>query len=54
MYGLFCAICAYQIYIIGVKNLIVEIDAKYLKGMLNNLGIQPNATINWWIASICN
>jgi hypothetical protein len=26
----------YSIYIIGVKNLVVEVDAKYLKGMLNN------------------
>jgi hypothetical protein len=24
------------IYIIGVKNLVIEVDAKYLKGMLNN------------------
>jgi hypothetical protein len=35
-----------------VKNLIVEVDAKYLKGMLNNPDIQPNVTINWWIAGI--
>jgi hypothetical protein len=41
-----------HIYIIGVKNLIVEVDAKYLNGMLNNPDIQPNATINRWIAGI--
>jgi hypothetical protein len=52
LYGLFHTLCAYQIYIIRVKNLIVEVDTKYLKGMLNNLDVQPNATINWWIASI--
>jgi hypothetical protein len=46
LYGLFRALHAYRIYIIGVKNLIVEVDAKYLKGMLNNPDIQPNATIN--------
>jgi hypothetical protein len=46
LYGLFCALRAYRIYIIGVKNLVVEVDAKYLKGMLNNPDIQPNATIN--------
>jgi hypothetical protein len=46
LYGLFHALCAYRIYIIGVKNLVVEVDAKYLKGMLNNPDIQPNATIN--------
>jgi hypothetical protein len=36
LYSLFPALRAYRIYIIGVKNLIVEVDAKYLKGMLNN------------------
>jgi hypothetical protein len=46
LYGLFRALCAYRIYIIGVKNPVVEVDAKYLKGMLNNPDIQPNATIN--------
>jgi hypothetical protein len=52
LYGLFHALHAYRIYIIGVKNLVVEVDAKYLKGMLNNPDIQPNATINQWIAGI--
>jgi hypothetical protein len=52
LYGLFHALRAYHIYIIGVENLVVEVDAKYLKGMLNNPDIQPNATINWWIAGI--
>jgi hypothetical protein len=45
LYGLFRALHAYHIYIIGVKNLVVEVDAKYLKGMLNNPDIQPNAMI---------
>jgi hypothetical protein len=53
LYGLFHTLCAYHISIIGVKNLVVvEVDTKYLKGMLNNLDIQPNVNINWWIASI--
>jgi hypothetical protein len=52
LYGVFHALRAYRIYIIGVKNLIVEVDAKYLKGMLNNPDIQPNVTINRWIAGI--
>jgi hypothetical protein len=46
LYGLFHALRAYRIYIIGVNNLIVEVDTKYLNGMLNNPDIQPNATIN--------
>jgi hypothetical protein len=52
LYGLFCALHACCIYIIRVKNLVVEVDTKYLKGMLNNPDIQPNATINRWIAGI--
>jgi hypothetical protein len=52
LYGLFRALCAYRIYIIRVKNLVIEVDTKYLKGMLNNPDIQPNATINRWIAGI--
>jgi hypothetical protein len=36
LYGLFHTLHAYHIYIIGVKNLVVEVDTKYLKGMLNN------------------
>ena len=39
-------------FIFGVTNLIVELDAKYVKGMINNPDLQPNATINRWIAGI--
>ena len=52
LYGLFRALRAVRIYIIGVKNLVVEVDAKYIRGMINNPDIQPNATINRWIAGI--
>ena len=37
---------------IGVRNLIVEMDAKYIKGMLTELELQPNAVINRWIQGI--
>ena len=30
----------------------VEVDAKYIKGMLNDPNLQPNATINRWIQGI--
>ena len=30
----------------------MEMDAKYVQGMINNLDLQPNATINRWIAGI--
>ncbi|GBE85400.1 hypothetical protein SCP_0705870 [Sparassis crispa] len=41
-----------RIYVIGVANLVIEVDVKYIKGMLNNPNIQPNATINRWITGI--
>ena len=39
-------------YIIGAENFVVEVDAKYIKGMINNPDIQPSGTINRWIAGI--
>ena len=52
LYGLFRALRAYRLYLVGVKNLQVEVDAKYIKGMLNEPDLQPNATINRWIQGI--
>jgi len=52
LFGLFRALKDCQIWIIRVKNLVVEVDAKYIKGMINNSDIQPNATINRWISAI--
>jgi hypothetical protein len=52
LYGLFLALRAVRIFIFGVANLTVEMDAKYVKGMINNPDLQPNATINRWIAGI--
>ena len=52
LYGLFRALRQFHIYIIGVRNLIVEVDAKYIKGMLNEPELQPNAVINRWIQGI--
>jgi hypothetical protein len=46
LYGLFHALRAVCIFIFGVKHLTVEVDAKYIKGMINNPDLQPNATIN--------
>ena len=37
----------------GVRKLIVETDAKYIKGMLQNLDMMPTSTINRWIDAIC-
>ena len=52
LYGLFRSLRAVWVFIFGVTNLVVEMDAKYVKGMINNPDLQPNATINQWIAGI--
>lgn len=52
LYGLFRALRSYRIYLVGVKNLVIEVDAKYIKGMLNEPDLQPNAAINRWIQGI--
>ena len=50
--GLLDALRSVRIFIIGVQNLVVEVDAKYIKGMINNPDILPDNTINRWIAGI--
>ena len=52
LFGLFCALKQTCVHIIGARNFIVEVDAKYIKGMLNHPDIQPNAAINCWISAI--
>src|ERR1700731_443564 len=52
LYGLFRALRSYWIYLIGLPKFTVKMDAKFIKGMLNNLDIQPNTAMNQWIASI--
>ncbi|TFK20820.1 hypothetical protein FA15DRAFT_546552, partial [Coprinopsis marcescibilis] len=52
LFGLFRVLKDVRLYIIGVQNLVVEIDALYVIGMINKPDIQPNATINRWIAGI--
>ena len=52
LFGLFRALHDARLYIFGVKHLVVEVDACYIKGMINNPDLQPNVTINRWIAGI--
>ena len=52
LYGLFRALKETQLFTIGVKKLIVEMDAKFIKGMINNPTLHPNDAINRWIAAI--
>jgi len=46
LFGLYCALRQWRLYIIGIKNLYVEVDAMYIKGMLNEPDLQPNVAIN--------
>ncbi|ETW82829.1 hypothetical protein HETIRDRAFT_54938 [Heterobasidion irregulare TC 32-1] len=39
-------------YLIGIQNLIVKVDACYIKGMLTNPDLKPSASINQCIISI--
>ncbi|OBZ72853.1 Transposon Tf2-9 polyprotein [Grifola frondosa] len=41
IYGLFRALRALRLYLIGVRNLVIEVDARYIKGMLQNPDIAP-------------
>jgi hypothetical protein len=52
LYGLYCTLGALHLYLIGIHNLIVEVNARYIKGMLSNPNIAPSASINRWIISI--
>ena len=46
LYSLFCALQAVCIFVFGVTNFTVEMDAKYIQGMISNPDLQPNVTIN--------
>jgi hypothetical protein len=52
LFGLYRALRTWRIHLIGVKTLHVEVDAQYIKGMLNEPDLQPNAAINRWIQGI--
>ena len=52
LYGLHRALRALKLYLIGVRNMIIEVDARYIKGMLANPDLNPGASINRWILSI--
>ena len=52
LFGLYRALRHWRIYIIGVKKLIVEVDAKYIAGMINQAELQPDAAVNRWVQEI--
>lgn len=52
LYGLFRSLKAVRVWIVGVRRLIVEVDAAYIRGMINNPDMLPHGSINRWIAGI--
>jgi hypothetical protein len=52
LYGLFRALRAWKMYLIGVQNLVVEVDACYIKGMLAHPDLEPGTSINHWILAM--
>ena len=52
LHGVFCALKFLCLHLVGLPTFQLEVDAKYIKGMLNNPDMQPNNAIDWWIAGI--
>jgi hypothetical protein len=50
LYGVARALNAMRAFLAGVKKLVIEVDAKYIKGMLNNPDFIPSTVTNRWIA----
>ena len=46
LYGLYRTLRALKPLLIGIRNLLVEVDAKYIKGMLKNPDVAPSASMN--------
>ena len=52
LYGLYRMLRALKLILLGLRNLVIEVDAAYIKGMLRNPDLAPSASINRWIVSI--
>jgi len=52
LFGLFRALQEAKFWLLGCCKLIIETDAKYIKGMVNNPTLGPNAVICQWIEYI--
>ena len=52
LFGLKEALRMNKRWLFGARKLVVETDAKYIKGMLEHPDMMPNATINRWIDEI--
>jgi len=52
LYGLFRALKEYSLHLMGIKNLIIEVDAASIIGMLKKPVVQADDAVNRWIAGI--
>jgi Integrase zinc binding domain/RNase H-like domain found in reverse transcriptase len=52
LFGLFRALQEAKFWLLGCRKLIIETDAKYIKGMVNNPTLGPNAAVCRWIEYI--
>ncbi|EJU01048.1 hypothetical protein DACRYDRAFT_43612, partial [Dacryopinax primogenitus] len=52
LYGLYQALRALQVFLIGAPQFIIEVDASCIKEMLNNLDQQPAAALNKGVSGI--
>ncbi|KXN92882.1 hypothetical protein AN958_07267 [Leucoagaricus sp. SymC.cos] len=47
LYSFFWALKACKLWLVGAKKLKVEVNVKYIKGMINRPDIHPNTVMNW-------
>ena len=52
LYGLYRSLRALRFWLVGVRNLVVEMDATSTKGMIENPDVAPSAVMNRWIIAI--
>lgn len=52
LFGLFRALNACKYYLLGCRKLEIEVDAKYIKGMLSNVDSLANANLQRWAEEI--
>lgn len=52
LYGLYRALTHCKYYLLGCRKLLIEVDAKYIKGMLSNVDSLANANLQRWAEEI--
>lgn len=52
LYGLFFIFQALKMYLIGICNLVIKVDTRYIKEMLMNPDLKLSMNINRWIIAI--